>query len=140
MGDEVLEFAKEVGATDLKSIFDFSEFHGLFKRRNYFLLNKDTFLIVKISRTKTKVFWGLGKKFVDLFNVLTERTGNYFFVALESNRSGWVLSKREILNQISNRSLSYSEDQGEYKVNSHNLKDENSFASVQGFLKKIGQN
>jgi hypothetical protein len=140
MGDEVLEFANELGATDLKSVFDFSEFHGLFKRRNYFLLKPKTFLVVKISRTPNKAFWGLGEKFVELFNMLTEENGNYFFVALVSNRSGWVLSKRELLNQISSGSLSYSEKQAEYKVNMHNLKDENSFFSVQGFLKKIGSN
>ena len=130
-------YTNELGATDLKSVFDFSEFHGLFKRRNYFLLKPHMFLIVKISRTKAKAFWGLGKKFIDLFNALTEQSGNYFFVALESNTSGWVLSKREILNQISNGSLSYSEKQEEYKINMYNLKDENGFVSVQGFLKKI---
>jgi hypothetical protein len=36
MGDEVAEFAKLVGAVDLKELFDYSEYHGLFKRRNYF--------------------------------------------------------------------------------------------------------
>ena len=33
MADEVLSFAGKIGATDLKSVFDYSEFHGLFKRR-----------------------------------------------------------------------------------------------------------
>jgi hypothetical protein len=140
MGDEVLEFANEIGATDLKSVFDYSEFQGLFKRRNYFLLNQDTFLIVKISRSKIGLFWGLGKKFIDLFNRLTEKQGNYFFVALESNKSGWIISKREILSQISNCSLSYSEQHGQYKINPYNLKDENAFESIQGFLTKTGRN
>lgn len=30
MGDEVLAFASQIGATDLKTVFDYSEFHGLF--------------------------------------------------------------------------------------------------------------
>jgi len=116
MGDEVLEFAKEIGATDLKELFASSEYHGLFKRRNYFLLNKDNFLIVKISRNKIKPFYGLGKDFVDLFNTLTEKGGTYYYVALESNRSGWVLSKQQIQNLISSGLLSFSEKHKEYKV------------------------
>ena len=138
MGDEVLDFANEIGATDLKTVFDYSEFHGLFKRRNYFLLYKDNFLIVKISRSKTRPFWGFGKKFFNLFNTLTEKGGNYFFVALVSNKSGWVLSKREILSQIFDESLSYSENQDQYKVNNYNLKDRHGFTSIEGFLRKIG--
>ncbi len=104
MGNEVLDFANQIGATDLKTVFDYSEFHGLFKRRNYFLIDKNKFLIIKISRSN-RPFWGFGKKFFDLFNTLTEKSGNYFFVALVSEKSGWVLSKREILNQISDRSF-----------------------------------
>jgi hypothetical protein len=130
MGDEVLDFANKIGATDLKTVFDYSEFHGLFKRRNYFLLDKDKFLIVKISRSKIRTFWG--------FNTLTEKGGNYFFVALVSDKSGWVLSKREILSQISDDSLSYSENQEQYKINNYNLKDHHGFTSIEGFLRKIG--
>ncbi|WDN89958.1 hypothetical protein BuS5_02928 [Desulfosarcina sp. BuS5] len=137
MGNEVLDFANQIGATDLKTVFDYSEFHGLFKRRNYFLIDKNKFLIIKISRSN-RPFWGFGKKFFDLFNTLTEKRGNYFFVALLSEKSGWVLSKREILNQISDGSLSYSENQEQYKINPYNLKDHNGFTSIGSFLKKIG--
>ena len=138
MADEVIEFAKQIGATDLKSVFDYSKFHGLFKRRNYFLINKDKYLIVKISRSKIRPFYGLGKKFFDLFNKLTDKSGNYYFVALVSKKSGWVLSKNQILNQISDGSLSYSEQQEQYKINNYNLKDHNSFTSIEGFMIKIG--
>jgi len=138
MGDEVFEFAKEIGATDLKAKLDYSKFHGLFKRRNYFLLDEDKFLIVKISRSKIRPFWGLGKQFFDFYNTLTEKSGNYFFVALVSNKSGWVLSKKEILSQISDGSLSYSENQAQYKINNYNLKDHYGFTSIEGFLSKIG--
>ena len=138
MGNEVLDFANQIGATDLKTVFDYSEFHGLFKRRNYFLLDKDKFLIVKISRNKIRPFWGLGKKFLELFNKKKKKGGNYFFVALVSDKSGWVLSKREILSQISDGSLSYSENSAQYKINNYNLKDHHGFTSIEGFLKKIG--
>ena len=138
MGNEVVEFATAVGATDLKSKLDYSKYHGLFKRRNYFLLNNNKFLIVKISRSKIRPFWGLGKQFFDFFNSVTEQNGNWFFVALVSNKSGWVLSKREMLSQISDGSISFSENQDQYKINNYNLKDHYGFTSIEGFLKKIG--
>jgi hypothetical protein len=138
MGNEILEFAREIGATDLKEVFDYSEFHSLFKRPNYFLLGNDMFLIIKISRNKVRPFYGLGKAFLDFFNQLTEKSGNYFFVALASDRNGWILSKKEILDKISDGSLSYSEDQAQYKINNYNLKNHHSFASIEDFLKKVG--
>jgi hypothetical protein len=136
--DEVVEFAKAVGATDLKAVFDYSEFHGLFRRRNYFLFGTDKFLIVKVSRSKIRPFYGLGKPFFDLFNRLTDKAGDYHFVALVSNKSGWVLSKSQILNQIAAGRLSYSDAQGQYKINNYNLKGDDSFSSIEGFLRKIG--
>ena len=137
MGDEVVEFATAVNAIDLKSKLEYSKYHGLFKRRNYFLLNNNQFLIVKISRSKIRPFYGLGKQFYDFFNSITEESGNYFFVALVSNKSGWVLSKKDILSQISDGSISYSENQAQYKINNYNLKDRYSFTSIEGFLSKI---
>jgi len=135
MGNEVLEFAEAIGAKDLKSEPAFSKFRTLFRRNNYFVLGKDQFLIIKISRIK-RPFWGLGKKFVELFNSLTKESGNYFLVALVSNESGWVLSKNEILSSISNESLSYSERTQEYKI--IDLKDRQGFTSVESFITKIG--
>ncbi len=137
MSEEVAEFAKNIGATDLKQLFEFSEFHNLFRRRNYFLLRKNVYLIVKISRSEIRPFWGLGKKFFDLFNKLTEKEGNYYFVALVSDKSGWVISKKEILSYISDGSLSYSANQNQYKINNYNLRDNNGFSSTEAFLKKI---
>lgn len=138
MGNEVLEFANKIGATDLKNVLYDTEFRSLFKRPNYFLLDKNKYLVVKISRSEIRPFWGLGKNFFDLFNMLTEKDGNYYFVALISNKSGWVISKKEILSQISDESLSYSENQKQYKINNYNLKDHQSFTSVENFFKKIG--
>jgi hypothetical protein len=137
MGDEVLSFAKGIGATDLKSIFDNSKYRGLFKRRNYFLLDNDKFLIVKISRNKIRPFYGFGKDFLDLFNTLTEKNGDYYFVALESDKSGWVVAKHQIMNMISNKLLSFSEKQREYKINGYNLKNQDYFTSIDDFLGKI---
>jgi hypothetical protein len=138
MSVEVTKFAQSVGAVDLKQLFDYSEYHGLFQQRNYFMVGNDKFLIIKISRSKIRPFYGLGKKFYDLFNNLTKKAGTYYFVALASSESGWVLSKNQLMNQISNGSLSFSEEQGQYKINNYNLKDQDSFTSAQGFLKKIG--
>lgn len=64
MNDEVLEFANKIGAIDLKGIFDLSEFRGLFKRRNYFLINNNIFLIIKISRSKENHFGALERSFL----------------------------------------------------------------------------
>jgi hypothetical protein len=139
MNNEVTDFAGKIGGKDLKSIFDNSQFRGLFKRRNYFILGKDTFLIIKISRSKIKTFWGIGKKFLEVFDILTEKSGNYFLVALVSDHSGWVLSKKQIRSLISEGSMSFSEKQQEYKVNDYNLKSSNSFTTIDGFLEKIGR-
>ena len=135
--NEVVEFAEAIGAKDLKEIFSSSEFRGIFKRRNYFLIGTEQYLIIKVSRSK-KPFWGIGKDFIELFNTLTEKSGNYFLVALVSNTSGWVLSKRELLSSIANESLSYAERGNQYKLNFHNLKDNQSFHSPKRFLKIIG--
>ncbi|OQB75902.1 MAG: hypothetical protein BWX92_02318 [Deltaproteobacteria bacterium ADurb.Bin135] len=138
MGDEILEFAEAAGATDLKQLFDYSEFHGLFKRRNYFLLDKNTFLIIGISRSKIRPFFGLRKGIFELFNKLTEKTGTYYYIALASNKSGWVLPKTQIINQISKGLISYSAGQNSYKINDYNLKDQYGFTSMEGFRQRIG--
>jgi hypothetical protein len=138
MDDEIAVFAKSIGAVDLKQVFDYSEYHGLFKRRNYYLMGKNKFLVIKISRNKIRPFFGLRKKFVELFNALTKDTGTYYFVGLASSKSGWVLSKNQILNQIANGSLSHSAEEEEYKINNYNLKDQDGFSSPEGFLRKVG--
>ena len=114
------------------------EYRGLFKRRNYFSLKNNTFLILKLSKNKIRPFWGLGKQFVEVFNLLTEDQGTYHLVLLVSNKSGWTFSKKEINGYIQDGSWSFSEKQGEYKINDYNLKDANNFFSTDHFLKKIG--
>ena len=129
MKSEVLQFAESIGASDLSQKLRETEYRVLFKRRNYFYLKGNNFLIIKISKNKIRPFWGVGKKFLDLFDILTQDGGNYFVVTLVSNRSGWVLSKRELNSLIEDGSLSYSEKQEEYKINNYNLKDKNGFAA-----------
>jgi hypothetical protein len=136
---EVLEFADKIGAVHLKHALSNTELSGIFRHDNYFLLDGDTFLIIKVSRNKIKPFYGMGKKYFEIFKKLTETNGTFYFVGLVSNSSGWVLSKKQIENLISSRSLSISSDDREYKVNSHNLKDQDSFRTVDGFLTKIGK-
>ena len=139
MSNEVLEFSERIGAVDLSEKLRGTEYRGIFKRRNYFYLKNNIYLIIKISKSKIRPFrfWGIGKQFVDLFNSFTKENGNFFLVTLVSNRSGWVFSKREINSQIQDGSLSYSEKQKQYKINNYNLKDKNSFTSVDTFLEKI---
>ncbi|MBN2337653.1 MAG: hypothetical protein JXP48_03855 [Acidobacteria bacterium] len=137
MGNEVLEFAAAIGARDLKSCLEGTKLQGLFRGRNYFLLDKSTYLIVKTSPGGKEEFWGLGKDFVGVFDLLTRKEGNYFFVALASNRSGWVLSRRQLAAMIADGSLGFSEDHLEYRLESPNLKDSDRFESIAAFLGKI---
>ena len=139
MPNEVIEFANKIGAKDLKASLADTEFKSLFRMRNYFLLGPGIFLVVKISRSKLKNFWGLGKKYLEIFNKLTNKEGNYFFVGLTSNCSGWVLSKQELHSLISNDTLSFSENQQQYKINDYNLKLHQSFSSIDQFLDMINR-
>jgi hypothetical protein len=138
MSTEVLEFAEKIGAIDMSSKLKHGEYRSLFKRRNYFSLKNNTFLIVKLSKSKIKPFWGLGKQFVEVFNLLTEDQGTYHLVLLVSNKSGWTFSKKEINGYIHDGSWSFSDKQAEYKINNYNLKDTNGFFSTDHLLKKIG--
>ena len=137
MLNEVLDFAYSIGAKDLKASFADTEMRSLFKRRNYFMLDPMVFLIVKISRSKLKNFWGISKKHLDVFDHLTRNKGSYFFVGLTSNHSGWVLSKDDLHNLIANETLSFSKDQQQYKVNEYNLKSNQRFSKVETFLSMV---
>jgi len=138
MSNEVLEFAEIIGAKDLKKMLHGTELSSLIKRRNYFSLKNGVYLIIKVSRNKKQPFFGLGKQFFDLFNILTENISTYYFVGLETKYSGYVLSKSQLHNMISNKSLSHSADGKEFKINYYNLKDKDHFISPRSFLKKIG--
>ena len=116
--DEVITFARNLNALDLKANWPQDRRIIIIRRRNYFLLGKDTYLIIKISRSD-EPFFGLGKKYIELFNELTRKSGNYYFIGLDSQSTGWLIPKNSLLNNISNGSISSSEKSGniEYKVN-----------------------
>ena len=141
-GDEVLEFAQSIGAHDLKGLLQsdpkYHRIQSLFRRRNYFALGKDTYLVIKISRS-AKGFWGIGKQFVELFDTLTEEKGTYYLIALDSSISGWVLSKSQLKRGIKDGSISYSTvGSPAYKVHQTSFRHPDRFISVDGFRKKLG--
>lgn len=138
MSNEVIEFGESIGATDLSMKIRDKEYQWMFKRRNYFQLTNNTYLIIKISKNKIRPFWGVGKQFIEFFNMITATTRSYWLVLLVSNKSGWVFGKSEINSYIEDGSWSYSEKQKQYKINIYNLKDQNSFTSSEALLRKLG--
>jgi len=132
-----VEFAAAIGAVDLKKLFDYSEYHGLFKRSNYFLLDKDTFLVIKTSRSKIKPFYGLARPVYEQVNTLTHEAGTYFLVALDTSRSGWVLLKEQLIGQKESSQISFSGEQDQYKINNYNFGTQHRFHSPEAFLGKV---
>ena len=47
------------------------------------------------------------------------------------------MSKSNIMKQIENGSLSYSENQEEFKINKYNFKSEDRFVSISNFVTKL---
>jgi len=133
MEREIKEFIEAVGAIEPNpSDENYSLFKSVFKRSNYFKLNKK-FLIVKISRSE-KPFFGVGKPYIELLNLLD----NYFLVLLVNSREGWVYSKSEINAYIEKSIWRLNDKDNNYKINSYTLKGENLFASPDEFLRKLG--
>jgi len=134
MEKEIKEFIKAVGATEPKpSDENYSRFRSIFKRSNYFKLDRN-FLIVKISRIN-KPFFGVGKPYIELLNLID----NYFLVLLVSEREGWIYSKAELNSNITNKIWRLSNKDDNYKINYDTLKDKNLFTSHSEFLRKIGE-
>ena len=62
---DVMDFANAIGASEPSPDSEnYQKWKAIFKRSNYFILNK-RFMIVKISRSN-KPFWGVGKEIIDL--------------------------------------------------------------------------
>ena len=92
---------------------------------------------MKLSRSE-RPFFGLGKQFVDLFNELTEESGTYYFVGLDSHNTGWLISKNSLLQAIDDGLISYSEGAStEYKINYYNLRSQQRFLSISDCRAKI---
>lgn len=134
----VLEFAKQIDARDLRDLRSHDPRLKIIRRRNYFLLGTGTYLVVKLSRSD-KPFFGLGRQFVDLFNELTEDSGTYYFVGLDSHNTGWLMSKDRLLKNIANGSISRSSEgtNTEYKINYYNLRSQPRFLSIADCRSKI---
>jgi hypothetical protein len=123
---DIIEFVKLVGATEPTA------YRHLFPRHNYFRI-RNHFLIVKISRTE-RPFWGIGKKVVDLANMLD----SYFLVLLDSKESGWVFSKSEVNINVG-RTWKLREADDNYKINPP-MPDQNAFTGKAIFYQKLGIN
>lgn len=134
MDKEIRCFTENIKAVEPTPTDDkYSLYRTLFKRQNYFVLD-DRFLIVKISRSP-KPFWGVGKKFIDLFNTIKT---DYLLVLLVSEHSGWVFDNREVMYHIDRGDWKLRIEDNNYKINSP-LKDANSFVTPKHFLSKIAE-
>ena len=138
---EILEFTSLIGATEPQpGDQTYSAFRAIFQRSNYFILkgtpaNRQTFIIVKISRSK-RPFWGLGKEFVDLLNKFDQI--RYFLVLLVSSREGWVFSRDDVNANIRSQKWKLREADNNYKIN-WPLPDANSFSSTDVFLQRVAR-
>jgi hypothetical protein len=131
MDKEIREFTQEIGATKPQpNEKGYELFKSVFRRSNYFRHQKG-FMIIKISRIENP-FWGVGKKYIDFLN---ETDVNYFLVLLESNKSGYVFTKREINRMIKRKKWKVAKDDN-YKIISPPMR--NSFRNVTQFQQKIG--
>lgn len=130
--NDIADFVAAIGATaPSPSSENYAKWKAIFKRSNYFILNKK-FMIVKISRSK-KPFWGVGKDFIDLLNSLDD----YYLVLLISSSEGWAFTKSEVNAHIGSNRWNLREADNNYKIN-YPLPDSNSFFSPRGCLKILG--
>lgn len=129
---DIAKFVEMVDASEpLANDESYITFRRVFKRHNYFVLEK-RFLIIKISRS-FRPFWGVGKAFIDFLNGLP----NYYLVLLVSARDGWVFSKAEVDANIRGQEWRLREADNNYKINPP-LPDRNSFGGAKSFRQKIG--
>ena len=133
MDPEIKEFTEGVGAFEPKSSDEsYTLFRTLFKRSNYLKI-KERFIIVKVSRSQPP-FWGVGKRFLNLFDKLDI---DYLLVLLVSGRDGWVFDKHDINYHIGKGYWKLNQKDQNYKIN-FPLKDKNAFSTHNQFLSKIG--
>ncbi len=130
MDPDIKLFADAVGATTpLESTEHYAFFRSMFKRENYFTLNK-RFLVVKISRS-AKPFWGLTKAIIDFTNELED----YSVVLLTSPTAGWVFSKSQVNEYIRTGEWALRKADGNYKINMP-LPERNAFSLAAHFWAK----
>src|SRR5262245_47226395 len=95
---EIAEFVATIGArAPLPTDEHYAFWRDLFRESNYFAFN-GTFMMVKISRLP-KPFWGVGKKFIEEFDLLSRHNPShdtYYVVLLVSPSRGWVFTKSDV--------------------------------------------
>jgi hypothetical protein len=129
---DIAQFVAAIGAEEPSqnhSVEIYQTFRSIFRRPNYFVFNKKA-MIVKISRIE-KPFWGVGKKYIDIFN----SQDDYYLVLLVSSREGWVFTKSEVNSRIINEQWKLEGKKTDYKIH-FPLPDRNSFFSPENFLRK----
>ena len=132
MDQEIKEFTQAIGATRPQPHEEnYKLFKAVFRRANYFR-HKNGAMIIKISRSE-RPFWGVGKKYIDFLNELGV---NYFLVLLESERSGYVFTKKELNRNIERKEWRLGSDDN-YKINPP-LPNRNVFRNAEQFLHHIG--
>ena len=140
MDKEIGEFVKAIGAIDIREHVNQTELRGLFKRPNYFFLPKqNTFLIVKVSRSKLKDFWGVRKKFIEFFKAFAKVESRFHVVCLNSGSEGWALPGAYVNSCIEDGALSYSVKGDQYKINGYNLKDQFRFRTTLDCMRIIAK-
>ena len=119
-----LKFAEDVGAKEITQLCS-----EKLRRYTYFRLGTDTYLIVKASSGSP--FFGFGKKYVDLFDKCTEEPGTFYLVCIDSQSSGWLISKVGLARKIHN-GLGCSKSTGawEYKINKSDIHPQERFDSI----------
>jgi len=122
MDSEIKHFKQSIGAQQLV----LQNAHA-----NYFILDK-LGIIIKISRIP-KPFWGVGKKYIELFN---SKFDDFVLVLLDSETSGWYFRKNSINNFINQQKWRLSETDHHYKIVLP-LPDENRFQSINDFSSKL---
>lgn len=131
MDPDIKVFVDAVGATTpLEGTEHYEKFRTIFKRENYFTLDK-RFLVIKISRSE-KPFWGLTKSIIDFVNELDD----YSLVLLTSPTAGWIFSKSQVNDHIESGAWALRKADGNYKINMP-LPEDNAFSLASYFRKKI---
>lgn len=132
MEKEISIFIKSVGAKEPpKGSENYAKFRSIFRRSNYFVFDRKI-IIVKLSRS-TKPFFGVGKGYLDLLNTLN----NYLLILLVSESEGWVYDKDAVNRMIAGGYWNLREQDNQYKINHHTLKQYHWFNNTDHFLAKL---
>ena len=100
---------------------------------NIFLFpTTNTPLIIKVS-TEGRHWWGIAKNILDRLNL---RPREYNILLLDSDKTGWGYSKREIYQKIETGVWALANDNN-YKINRNDIDIENRFYDLNEMQEKI---